>query len=214
MKKYLIIIAVLILLAVGYFGFKQYGSSNTSGNPVSETAKIAGDVVKGTIQDILSAGKSVTCTVAYDEKEIGGTGIIFVSGKKMAGDFKTTVEGKIIESHMITDGTYSYIWSSDQTEGIKMKIDEAKVTPGANGQVKNNDVFDLEKESNLKCSPWLIDNSKFNPPANIKFTDFTEMMKGFTQPTTSEKEATNQTSPCNQITDVAAKAACVEALSN
>lgn len=213
MKKSGIIIVILILLAVGYFGYKQYQASKTTGTPniISENAQTVGNAVKGTIQDLLLTGKSVTCTVTDETKE-GGTGVVFVSGKRMAGDFKTTVEDKVVESHMITDGTYTYIWSSDQTEGIKMKVDETKITPGANGQPGSNEVFDLKKETGLKCSPWTPDNSKFVPPANIKFTDFTQIINQ-AQPKTTGKTTAPQGSPCDQIEDTAAKAECVKALS-
>jgi hypothetical protein len=216
MKKFGIIIIVLVLLAIaGYFGYTQFkGSKSTNpSNVVTEGAKAVGGAVKGTIQDLLTSGKSVTCAVS-DEAAGGGTGTIFVSGKRMAGDFTTDVDGKKVVGHMITDGTYSYIWSSDQTEGIKMKIDEIKITPGAegNGQPTSAEVFDLKKQTGLKCSPWSPDSNKFNPPTNIKFSDLTEMMKGFTQPKTTGKTTTQQGSVCDQIPDATAKAECVKAL--
>ncbi|PIY94388.1 MAG: hypothetical protein COX78_04535 [Candidatus Levybacteria bacterium CG_4_10_14_0_2_um_filter_35_8] len=213
MKRVGIIIAVIVLLLVGYLGYKQYQASKTTGTPntISESAETVGNAVKGTIQDLLLAGKSVTCTV-NDETAGGGTGIIFVSGKKMAGDFRTTVEGETTESHMITDGTYSYIWSSGQTEGVKIKVDEAKITPGASGQPGSNEAFDLKKETGLKCTPWAPDNGKFNPPTNIRFTDLSAMLKNIQQTTTTGKTTTPQGSPCDQITDAAAKAECVKAL--
>jgi len=102
MKRVGIIIAVIVLLLAGYLGYKQYQASKTTGTPntISESAETVGNAVKGTIQDLLLAGKSVTCTV-NDETAGGGTGIIFVSGKKMAGDFRTTVEGETTESHRL-----------------------------------------------------------------------------------------------------------------
>ena len=203
MKKLGIIVVILILAVVGYFGYKQYKASTNSSNTQS-----VGNVVKGTIQDLLLTGKSVTCTVT-DTAENGGTGVIFVSGKRMAGDFKVAVNGKDEESHMITDGTYSYIWSSNSKEGIKMKVDQIKTTPGAEGQPNrdSNDPFDLKKETGLKCSPWAPDNAKFTPPANINFTDYSQALQN------PGKTTTQQGSPCDQIPDAAAKAECIKAIS-
>ena len=215
MKKLGLIIGVVVLLLIAGVAYTQLNKSsqtpNTT-NTATEKPKTAEDTVKGTIQSLLGVGKSVTCTV-NDETQ-GSTGTIFVSDKKMAGDFAVKVEGKSVESHMISDGTYSYIWSSDQTQGVKIKIDQVKVTPGGNEQTSSQGGFDLNKQANIKCTPWTPDESKFTPPANIKFTDLTQMLNQIQPKTTGNSTAPQTTSPCDQIADAAAKAQCIKALSD
>jgi hypothetical protein len=219
MKRLGIIIVVVLLAAAGYFGYSQFKASKTANptNMATEGTKTAVDTVRGTIQGLIAGGKNVTCTVV-DKTRGTGSSTIFVSGKKMAGDFKNVVEGKTIEGHMLMDGTFAYIWSSDQPDkGIKISVDEVNK---ADKQQGVNQGLDINAETELKCSPWIPNGSKFIPPTNIKFTDLTEMMKGFTQPktttettpTSTDKAAAPQTSVCDQITDATAKEACVKAL--
>ncbi len=214
MKRLGLIIGVVILLLIAGVAYTQLNKSSktpNTANTADEKPSTVGEAVKGTIQSLLGGGKSVTCTVSDETK--GSTGTIFVSDKKMAGDFTVKAADKTIESHMISDGTYSYIWTSDQTQGIKMKIDQIKITPGAEKQTTDQQGFDLNKETNLKCASWTVDGTKFTPPANIKFTDLTQTINQLQPKTTGNSTAPQTASPCDQIADAAAKAQCIKALS-
>ena len=77
--------------------------------------------LKGTILGLLSGGKNVNCQVTYPENK--GTGSVYVSDKKFAGDFTMKgADGKETTAHMISDGTFMYAWSSGIAMGIKMNL--------------------------------------------------------------------------------------------
>ena len=200
-----VVVIVLIIAALGFFIFSK-SSKNAQVTPAtSESEQIQGSS-KGSIMSLLSGGKSVTCKMSYPD---GGTsGTIYVADKKVRGDFTAEADGKQMESHMIQDGDFGYFWSGNQ--GTKMKTsDSAQASPAPNAQTS---APDLNKDVDMDCSSWSVDASKFELPADVKFTDLTEMMMQI-QKTPAPGGATNnsQSSYCDQITDPQAKAACMNA---
>lgn len=192
----------------------QFGKSSSKPSTdvaVTQEKSDSGEsTTKGTIQSLLAAGKNVSCTynTSVDKNVTNGT--IYVANKKMRGDFTVkAADVKEMESHMIQDGEFSYFWSTSTPMGTKMKISELpKVSPFPGAQTQT---ADLNREVDMKCSSWSTDDSKFTPPTAVKFTDITDMMK--IQTTPAPKTGGNSSvSPCDQITDPAAKASCVKAI--
>lgn len=212
MKKYGIIIAVIILvvaLGVGGFLFMKYSqppamtheTSATSTSPQSSNATTA------SILGLLSGGQTVSCIINLPDNK--GTGTIEVVDRKFAGDFTVTDNsGKQLVSHMISDGTYVYAWSTATADGFKMKLDTAK---NAATNAQNNQSVNLNQKVDLKCSPWGVDNSKFAIPTNIKFTDMTDLMQKVMPSEVMPTNTAGAASPgfsCAGITDPTAKTAC------
>lgn len=197
------VIAVVIVILVAVFMMMNKSSQPSQATPVTEQTQTDSEgITTGTIESILAGGKNTTCDIVYEDNT--GVGKIYVSDKKMRGDFATEVDGKAVESSMIYDGEYSYIWSGLQ--GTKFKIDPTVATPDPSAKQG----ADLEQKVKMKCSSWTVDNSMFAMPADVKFTDLTESMMmqkqtgGSTAPSTSK-------SYCDAIADPQAKAACVSA---
>lgn len=209
-KNLLIAGAVLLLIiVVGVVGFMMMSKSSKNSDAESAVAKDAEQeqsgvsATKESIKNLFSSGKNVTCTVTYPDN--GGGGTMYIADKKMRGDFSTKdSSGKQIESHMILDGDTSYSWMG--TQGVKMKIDSTvKASPAAGTTQQGTD---LDKQQDMNCSSWSVDNSKFALPGDVKFTDMT----GFLQQTQTQTQTqTGGTSACNAITDPTAKAACITA---
>lgn len=208
-----IIIAVVVILALlGFFALGQIkkpvspAGEQSAVQQSSSTPATQESLTKGSLRSLIAAGKNVNCEINYPDGNTKGT--TYVSGNKIRGDF--TVKGpdnKEISSHMINDGTYAYIWTDLSKTGTKMKIDPVKpsVTPSAQTQSA-----DLDREVDLKCSPWSIDNSKFSIPSDIQFSDLTSVMKN---PIGSGVPKVDK-SVCDQIPDAAAKSECIKALGN
>jgi len=207
----LAIAAIVIIIVIALGGFYLMKSSKTpTSTQTTKTQNANPSTLKGSILSLLSGGKNVNCSIAYPDNK--GTGTIFVSDKKFAGDFTTKdASGKETIGHTISDGTYIYVWSAAMTTGIKMNLADAKNT-AQNAQ--NTQSFDVNQQVGLNCSPWLPDNSKFTVPANIKFQDVSQLLKQFQPQVTTAPKTGTQTgsSPCDQIADPTAKAACVKAL--
>lgn len=205
-KNTLLIIAAAFVICValaigGMFVLQSSKNAPSATKPAtSETA-----TSKGSILSLLSGDKTVQCTIAYPNN--GGSGTVYVSGKKFSGEFTMKdSSGKEIVGHAVSDGTYTYAWSSTASTGVKMKLDQS-----INAAAQANQSVNINQDVDLKCSPWIANESKFKLPSNITFTD----MSNFAVPTTTSAGNTgNAQTICNQITDPSAKAACLNALNS
>ena len=137
---------------------------------------------KSTLKTLLGMGKSLNCTYEFNDSEnkLQTKGTTYISGKKFATDIEMTNPAdakKTLKNHMISDGEYIYTWEDQKNTGMKIKIE----APESEAKTVKTDVAgakeDMEKEYDMKCSPWGVDQNKFNLPTNIKFTDLSEMMK-------------------------------------
>jgi hypothetical protein len=112
---------------------------------------------------------------------------------------------------MVSDGTFMYIWSAAMPTGIKINLASAK-NMAQNSAISQS--FNVNQKVDMKCSPWLPDNSKFTVPTNIKFQDMSELLKQF-QPAVTTAPSTGVgagTSPCDQIPAGPARTACLNAM--
>lgn len=212
-KPAIIAIAVLGLALLGYFGYMQMQKGGT--NPIQQAVEQTSDsITKGSIKSLLGANKNVTCTTTAEDQS--GTGTIFVAGSKMRGDFSTQVEGKSMMTHMISDGQYSYMWSDEDSKGTKFKIDPDQPVPSVPaGSSVQSQTGNMDDEVDMNCSNWNPDNSKFQVPANIEFIDMSAMMENAkVQTKTGTTVPKMDSSVCDSIEDVDAKAQCLEALGN
>jgi hypothetical protein len=215
-KAIIAVIIVIILIIIG--GAYLMLSSRAKVQPQTQTAKTqtakpqqTTNSLKGTILGLLSGGKTVSCQVTYPDNK--GTGTFYVSSdKKFAGDFVMKgTDGKETNGHVVSDGTYMYIWSSGLSMGMKMSLAAAKNT----NQV-NNQSFNVNSEVTMNCSNWTVDPSKFTVPSNIQFRDVSQLLQQVPAQGTAPKTVAPQTgtgaSPCDQITNPTAKAACTKAM--
>lgn len=208
MNKQLMIIGgavVIALLALG--AFMVLGKSANAPSQVTEVANQAEqeDSSKASIKSLLGMGKNQTCTVNMPAGEGNSEGTVYVSGKNMRMDFTTIAGGSNIEGHMIQDGEFMYSWSSAANQGTKIKISELAMPAGS----PSTSQVDLDQEIDVNCSDWSVDNSKFTPPADVTFVDFTSTLKQ-TQTQSPGMQTKPNTSMCDQITDPQAKAACLQ----
>lgn len=138
---------------------------------------------KSTLKNLLGMGKNLTCTYSFIEEESKYkiNGITYISGKKFASEVETVDSSDIkknVKSLMYSDGDYVYIWSPDKKGyGMKVKIENSI---GNSNEVKTDVASaqeSMNKEYDMKCSPWTVDQSKLTLPSDVKFSDLSEMMK-------------------------------------
>jgi hypothetical protein len=205
-----IVIAVLVV-AVLLIGGGVYLTLSKSESPtqkpqagVKETPKASPESALSTLKSLLSAGKTESCVIEYPDN--GGSGTFYVSGKKFAGEFTVKEQsGKEITGHTVSDGTFVYIWSSAMASGFKMKADTA-INAASSASPQNGNV-DFNQKVSYKCSPWTMDDSKFQVPQGIKFSDVSGLLNQ-----TESSPSASAASPCDSITNAQAKAACESAL--
>lgn len=202
-KNIPIVVAVLLLLLVGGI----FAMSSRSAKPAATGSQTSEPTsTKTSLKDLLTGNKNVTCTMNYPASDTSSTkGIVYVSGTKMSGAFKVTADGKEMTSNMVSDGQFMYIWTSATPQGFKMKIDQ---TVAANNSGTQQGV-DVNKQVDVNCSNWSVDNSKFALPAGITFTEIKIPTPSSTAPTNG---GALPSSACDAITDPVAKAACLKAV--
>lgn len=207
-KQSIIVLAVvtLIVLIGGFFVVTKLSKPTPA--PLAEIANSTpapteNPMLKTSLKSLLGLGKNVTCS--YQEASVSGT--VFVADKKMRSD-NTILDSKGIslDSHVLSDGEYTYMWTGTQGSKIKISAIETKASPSTKQATTTQN---LDQELNMKCDTWTIDPSKFVIPSDVKFTDISSMM---TNIKSSSAPALNK-SVCDSITDPTSKASCIKALS-
>lgn len=182
-KSILVVVAVLIILALGGFLFMNNKSTNT-GSQVSPTKSTPQEnTTKKTneqksLKDLFSLGVAQECSY---KDEMGNGGVVYMTNGKMRGDFSSVTKDQTIKSHMVTDGKTSYIWMDNQAMGFKMSMEAAGQT--SPDKINTQGSVDINKKGNFSCKPWVVSSSLFELPSNIKFTDLSDLQKS---PSTSE----------------------------
>lgn len=213
-KQLMVAIAVTILLLLGVGGYFLFSKNQTvpAQNQTSNTTSgQQGSSVMNSLVDLLASEENVTCNfdVPSDENGNSSKGTVYISNGNMRGDFQTTMNGKVTNMSMIRKGNDNYVWGDAMTTGIKMTLSPEDLKGETNEASK---YVDLNKKVDYKCNPWGADSSKFTPPSNIKFTDFSAMMEESTR-MMKDKDISIDSSLCDSIIDANAKAACENALS-
>ena len=188
MKKVIIIIvALLVIGAGGYFVFtKGKGSKNieldkpgiTSGLKVTEISNLL---------DWLKGGKSVECILSTEEGtitmktkdnkvRIEGLPYMFGGGEATASD---------LSGVSLTTGDWIYMWSGDK--GTKMNIKSMRESMSEE-QLKEAEQYSWEDmaqgwdaQYQHQCQEKRLSDELFEPPINVEFTDWTEMMANMQQ---------------------------------
>lgn len=179
-KGVIIAVVVVLLLVVGYFLMNKKGSSVVPGTGNSLTSETSSG--KKSLKDLLSSGIAQKCTYSMSDENGTSEGTSYISGGKVRGDFSVVASGKTTKTHMISDGKTSWIWTDGETTGFKMTVEEPTGTPGTTtpqeGSIQSGTDWDQSYDYN--CSAWVADGALFTPPSTVKFTDFSDLMKGNT----------------------------------
>lgn len=198
------IVLVIALVGAGAFFMMNKAQPSTAENmaPVDgiESAQTG---TKASIKSLIGANKNVNCTISYPDGK--GSGTVYVAGAKVRGDFTFKSEETQMQTSMIQDGEYMYMWNGSQ--GTKMSIDSV---PSASPTASTQQTADLDSEVDMDCSNWSVDESMFEVPADVKFTDMSAMMEKMQEQT--QKMPKTDSSACDSIADPQTKAACVSAL--
>ncbi len=184
-----ILIAVVVLAVAGYFIFAGGSKKNENVNESDASLESASQEVSESEREnnneknsaseesfeentsllaLMKKGGNYRCDVNHNT-EIGvSSGIVYIAGEKIRGDFnsKVDVPGVVsmdVESHMISDGESVYTWTSLSNEGYKSPI---VVASRSN---EDTQTISFDESLNYKCESWSVDVSKFLIPTNITF---------------------------------------------
>ncbi len=164
MIKALITIVIIAALAVGgYFAFRNKNIEETPVQGGDTTTEETPTGKKMAFSEFIKRKESSECTVNVTVNDTITQGKVYIAGDKIRGEYKTDINGQIVDATLISDGTYAYSWSSAAPVGIKVHINPETMTDDAH-------MFDYDMIGDYNCSLWTPDASKFVIPTNIKFS--------------------------------------------
>lgn len=215
MKKnyYLCLVLVICALAFSGCGKKEAAdnnqpAANDNGTVQKEDSGDGEEEITASSLALLGRGKALHCTFSFEDKESNSkqSGDFYVDGKnkkfRTEAEITATGEGmKNMQVKTISDGAYVYTWNSlNDKAGFKMKITEEK-NDSEPGQTQ-----DLNQEIKFRCRSWKVDNSMFELPSGVQFTDMDAMMKQVSTPAAGG--GIDLCAICSQIPDTSQKSEC------
>lgn len=203
-----IIIAIVVLAVAG--GGAYYVANNNKDEKQSDSSEAQpqdSNVQSNSINGLLAQDKNLNCTFDFtDDSGYKSSGNLYFASKRVRGDFNSTdSKGETRYSHMINDGKYQYFWEEGDDSGFKMNIDNIDSSE-AQKDASKKETVDQNKEYNFDCSDWSVDESQFQPPSNVKFTDFSAQLQQ-AQQMQKNSESTRKKA-CAQISDSSARVVC------
>lgn len=161
---------------------KEISPSTKENQPQKNDENFTG---KFSFKSLLTQNKSLICTYNYQdlESEFNVSGKTYLSGGRMFQDAVTTStsdQNKKVKTNTLFLNNTIYSWSPDQkSQGMKIKVE-----PNTQDKVKTDVAGSqetMEKEYDLNCSFWQVDESLFKVPDDITFKDLSEMMNNLPQ---------------------------------
>lgn len=214
-----VVIGVAIVLILGVALVSRNSRGPEQKGQTTEN-KLKDGKFTGTFPELLALGENYACqfdTTDDTGNRVVGKTYIAASGDKFSGEFvMTQADGTEVSSNIMRDGEYNYIWTSEQEEGIKTKIDPEEDTLFDSGDETSGTTDISNDVADFDCQPWSVDQTMFAPPTNIKFTDLSSMMMDAmegSQETESMMEESEEKdcSVCSQVPE-SSREQCLKAI--
>ena len=207
-KKYLLTVAIALLAAACSKVPATQSTAPAAQNTPAQTVQ-----GQGSFKDLLAMGKTLKCESGFTSQGNTSTGTMYVAGGKMRGDFSSQVEGKTMQMHMVVKDQTSYSWVEGlgQTMGFKSSITQSAPAQGSAPSKSVN----IDQQVSYNCQPWSEDDSMFNLPSGVTFSDASQMAAPahpitITPPTGGGSQNSAACAACNNAGSQ--KAQCLAAL--
>ncbi|MEO8582010.1 MAG: hypothetical protein ABI425_05570 [Patescibacteria group bacterium] len=184
----------LVLGSIVLAGCKAQTPTTTDNTPTDSTKGGSTTDKMKSWADAVKIGGGLKCTMT--DNKTSKTVNYLAKGRKthMSGQGLASSDAKS-SSEIIMDGEFVYMWDTTKKEGVKMTMpteEEIKAAQNANNNLKDvPDTLDFsnpdtmkkfeDENTNVDCSPAIISDAEFVPPTEVKFQDFSAMMKNSMQ---------------------------------
>jgi ABC-type Na+ efflux pump permease subunit len=169
-KKIWLIIVIVIIVAGGL-----YLVLGKNKEPNKETAHLADDTQVAptkSLKDLVLQGKAMKCSFKNDNSQ----GTFYVADQKVRGDISAVVNGKDFKNHTVIMDKTSYTWLEGEKTGFKMTASE-NTTPTENlTPEQKQETVNMEAKMNYTCVNWNKDNSYFELPKDVSFSDLSSLI--------------------------------------
>ncbi|MFM7088304.1 MAG: hypothetical protein ACKOW9_02105 [Candidatus Paceibacterota bacterium] len=112
-----------------------------------------------------------TCTVSQNFNETQSTGMVYLEGMRIRGDFNTTIDKKNTKASFIMKDGFAYNWSDLYPIGAKVKVDTSTENKDTSTTTSGTYTWNADQIGEYDCVEWKVDESVFTIPANIQFTE-------------------------------------------
>lgn len=193
-KGLFIIILIIILLIIGapVYAFKtglvappSWLMSALPGFMLPAVSRLLPEGVgSGEIKlaTMMETGRSGECQ--FTHKTRGDSITYYIRGENYRIEAQETINNESIESYIIFDGDYQYMWSNQEDFGTKIKVSDFE-TEEEPPQLDNDYIQDwtdpdfakdweepsVENEYEIECQFKNISRDLFTPPSDIEFLD-------------------------------------------
>ena len=161
------VVAVAVVAGLWYYlsgmGANTTTPSDQAGAVASQDEATSGT---GTLESLIARGGNYQCTVTISNEGTQSSGVVYISGNKLSGDFTAVAQGVTVKAYMISDGEYVYSWSDMVAQGFKMPVEVSSSASAGAAQTG----IDMAAGVSYDCDPWTPDASKFVPPTTIEFS--------------------------------------------
>ncbi len=193
MKKFLLIGLVLALIVGAVAAFMIFNNSTSevektidesSTETSVENKNTEDELISGTdsMSALLGRGQNLECSITYNSgtsTTTPTTGTFFTSQGKVRGDYLIPDMGEEVVSSMIMNDEYLYSWTivEGAKYGMKISLADLEASKKSEEAPKANEAVPLDADVTYECKPWKsIDGSIFEPPADVLFKDYGELM--------------------------------------
>jgi hypothetical protein len=178
-RKTLIGIITAVVIVGGTGAAIVVARSDTSAPASSSVTQntsntVSPEIVKGSLASLLNTSDTKKCS--FDTGADGVSATVYLANNRMRSDYSSTSGGTVKEGSMIVLSDKQYIWDSADKKGVMFAFSRDQVEQQA-GAASQQSSVDINKEYDFTCSNWTLDESKFTPPTDVAFTDYTQLQQ-------------------------------------
>lgn len=165
-NKTIIWLIIIALAALGLFAYFYAGGPERP--LVGEDGRVSGNY---SLEQIMSLDEPYLCTFEKSDETSRIVGTLRTDSDNVYGEFRirTDLAEAEFNSFLLTRGNESYTWTSLQPIGYKSTVASSASTnasPEAQAQIVG-----LEDEMAYECEPWVADDTVFEVPTWVNFTE-------------------------------------------
>lgn len=128
--------------------------------------------------DVIARAKPQVCTFRWSRADDRQTWTMYTDGQRVRGDYTVESVGAAPwTGHIIRGDEYSYQWAESNGQNIATKVKTSVIITADEGLNTNVSGFRFDQPVDMDCSAWRIDESQFEPPADVDFTDMTPQLE-------------------------------------
>lgn len=159
MKYIGIAVAVIVVLAAGYYLFRGVPAGAPTATTEGTKTDAAGSPQSGssTFAELAARGGSLQCMVTTTQGGATTHGTVYLANGQMRGDFTSSVSGLTINSSVIQTGGFIYSWSDASPQGVKIPVTASASTSASTRG------FNPNAQVSYTCSPWTPDSGQIYP---------------------------------------------------